>query len=192
MTRFDIAIAATELYEQQGYERTTVEQIAHRAGVSMRTFYRYCVNKDEAITSELTPGPQLLAVSVRARAELPIVDAVVTGFVDAATAGSRNRTELKRTLRLIINTPALRSAWLIAGRDAQDDLVQVVSQRCPTLSTVQARALTAALTATLTVAIETWAVSETGELADYARDALGVMASALTDAEIVQGTAAPE
>jgi hypothetical protein len=34
-----------ELFEAQGYDPTAVEQIPDRAGVSMRTFYRYAPGK---------------------------------------------------------------------------------------------------------------------------------------------------
>jgi len=47
--RARIAAAARELFTAQGYERTTVETIAERAGVSRRTFFRHFPSKDDAI-----------------------------------------------------------------------------------------------------------------------------------------------
>lgn len=44
-----IAIAARELFVSQGYQQTTVEAIAERAGVGRRTFFRYFRSKDEVI-----------------------------------------------------------------------------------------------------------------------------------------------
>jgi len=172
VTRQDIADAALELFERQGYETTTVEQIAGASGVSLRTFYRYCSSKDDALTSGLTTGPQNLATAVREHPELPLIEAVITAFVAVS------ETELRRReLRLIIHTPALRAAWLAAGREAQDDLIDVILERSPTLSPLHARARAAAITGVLTMVIETWASGGTARLEPVTREALGVIAS---------------
>jgi AcrR family transcriptional regulator len=44
-----IAKAAMELYGRQGYERTTVAEIAERAGVTERTFFRHFADKREVL-----------------------------------------------------------------------------------------------------------------------------------------------
>ena len=172
VTRQDIADAALELFERKGYENTTVEQIAEASGVSLRTFYRYCSSKDDALTSGLTTGPATLATAVRAHPGLPFVEAVITAFVAVSETEAR-----RRELRLIINTPALRAAWLAAGREAQDDLIEVILERSPTLSPLHARARAAAITGVLTMVIETWASGGTARLEPLTCEALGVIAS---------------
>ena len=47
--RQDLAAAAMDLFANQGYEETTVDQIAAAAGVARRTFFRYFRSKEEAI-----------------------------------------------------------------------------------------------------------------------------------------------
>ena len=44
-----IAAAGRELFAVQGYERTTVEAIAERAGIARRTFFRHFRAKDDVI-----------------------------------------------------------------------------------------------------------------------------------------------
>jgi AcrR family transcriptional regulator len=124
LTRKDIAAAALQLFEQHGYEDTTVEQIAEASGVSLRTFYRYCSSKDEVLTSGLTTGPAELASAVRANAELPLLEAVTQAFVAVSEIEAS-----RRELRLMINTPALRAAWLAAGREAQEDVVEQIQRQ---------------------------------------------------------------
>ncbi|RAG85587.1 TetR family transcriptional regulator [Streptacidiphilus pinicola] len=49
LMRQELATAAMELFASQGYEETTVDQIAAAAGVARRTFFRYFRSKEEAI-----------------------------------------------------------------------------------------------------------------------------------------------
>jgi AcrR family transcriptional regulator len=46
----EIAQAATELFNRDGFEATSVEGIAAAAGCSPRTFYRYFGNKEDNVT----------------------------------------------------------------------------------------------------------------------------------------------
>ncbi|GAA3105509.1 hypothetical protein GCM10020254_59220 [Streptomyces goshikiensis] len=55
-TQLDIARAACELFAEHGPDGTTAEDIAHRAGVALRTFYRYFRNKQEAVAPLLAGG----------------------------------------------------------------------------------------------------------------------------------------
>ena len=167
----DIADAALSLFERQGYDDTTVAQIAAAAGVSMRTFYRYCASKDETLTSELKVGPARLAASIVERSELPLVDAVVAGFVDSAET-----EEHRRLITAILRVPALRAAWLAAGREAQEDLVDIVIARMPELTPVRAHAMAAAITGILTSVLERWVESGEPDLGVLAREGLSVLA----------------
>lgn len=47
--RQQIFEAAVELFAKQGYFRTTMQEIARRAGVSIGLIYQYCVDKDDVL-----------------------------------------------------------------------------------------------------------------------------------------------
>ena len=51
-TRIAIEDAALELFDEQGYDATTVEQIAERAEVSTTTFFRYFPTKAEVVLGD--------------------------------------------------------------------------------------------------------------------------------------------
>src|SRR5471032_2858718 len=44
-----LAQAALELYVERGFEQTTVAEIANRAGLTERTFFRYFADKREVL-----------------------------------------------------------------------------------------------------------------------------------------------
>ncbi|MYY83023.1 TetR family transcriptional regulator, partial [Streptomyces sp. SID335] len=63
-TQLEIARAAAELFTARGTDGTTAEAIAGRAGVALRTFYRYFRTKQDAV------GPLLAVGGDRWRAHL--------------------------------------------------------------------------------------------------------------------------
>ena len=51
-SREDVARAALELFARQGYDETTVDEIAAAVGVSRRTFFRYYESKRDVVWGE--------------------------------------------------------------------------------------------------------------------------------------------
>lgn len=76
-----LADAAAELFLEQGYARTTVDQIAGRAGVSRATFFNYFPAKSDVMWLELdaavTDLPSYLAASTEASAVLAVEEALL-------------------------------------------------------------------------------------------------------------------
>ncbi|GEB45980.1 TetR/AcrR family transcriptional regulator [Microbacterium testaceum] len=171
-----IEAAAADLFEAQGYEQTTVEQIADRAGISMRTFYRHCPSKDGTLVGELADGPATFIRHLAAHLPGPLLSAVVEGFAESTAVEPEMR---RRLTRIIVQTPALRASWLAAGRQAQDDLVELFRRERPELGPLAVRGLAAATIASLTMAVESWALGESPTAREAAVEALGAIAPAL-------------
>lgn len=81
-SRARISAAARELFADRGYEQTTVEAIADRAGVGRRTFFRYFRSKDDAIF------PDHEQIAAEARALLVAASALTP--LRAVCAGARH------------------------------------------------------------------------------------------------------
>ncbi len=78
--------AALELFEQQGLERTTVAEIARRAGLTERTFFNHFVTKTEVLFGPRSERHQQVVIHEIATSAdtLPPLDAVVHGLQAAA------------------------------------------------------------------------------------------------------------
>src|ERR1044072_1761281 len=73
-TRDALLRAALELFTTQGYEDTTVDEIAEAAEVSQRTFFRYFAGKEDAAfaVQEIAHTQFLAAVRERPCDEAPL------------------------------------------------------------------------------------------------------------------------
>jgi AcrR family transcriptional regulator len=86
--------AALELYSERGFEQTTVAEIAERAGLTERTFFRHFADKREVLFGGAGGLQQLLVDAVAgAPGSVTPIDAVAAGL-DAAAALLGERREL--------------------------------------------------------------------------------------------------
>lgn len=107
----DLALGAVDLFERQGFAETTVEQIAAAAGISLRTFYRHCAVKEEALTPLLVEGVNTLVEVLAERpADEPLRDAAQAALLASSTSTSTG--DLRRIARLMLGEPALKARWL--------------------------------------------------------------------------------
>jgi AcrR family transcriptional regulator len=102
------------LYGERGYEETTVAEIAERAGLTKRTFFRYFADKREVLFwgSELLEQ-QMVAAIEAAPASAPAL-AMIGAALDAAAARFEEAREFARPRhRIIASSPELRERELI-------------------------------------------------------------------------------
>lgn len=64
--------AALELYNHKGFDATTVAEIATRAGLTQRTFYRHFADKREVLFPAANPLADTLA-DATAAAPVPVI-----------------------------------------------------------------------------------------------------------------------
>jgi len=102
-----LVLAAVDLFTEQGYDATTVAQIAERAGVTKSTFFRHFPDKRELLVAGQETLSRLLAEGItEAPADAGPLAAVAAGLVRAAdTMGPMNR-ELAPRLKAAVAASA--------------------------------------------------------------------------------------
>jgi AcrR family transcriptional regulator len=94
--------AALELYGERGFEQTTVAEIAERAGLTERTFFRHFADKREVLFAGAGALQELLVNAVaEAPGSLAPIDAVGAGLA-AAGALLQERREFSLQRQSII------------------------------------------------------------------------------------------
>ncbi|MGW0709956.1 TetR family transcriptional regulator [Streptomyces sp. NPDC002643] len=128
--------AALELFTTQGYERTTVDEIAEAVDVSQRTFFRYFTGKEEAALSalEVVQGYFLNAVRTRPAHEAPL-EALRNAVLEGWDSISEIVHEVipvdlyLRSYRLIESTPALLAAHLRRSDEIAEEMARIIAER---------------------------------------------------------------
>lgn len=132
-TRSMLIDAAIELCNRQGFDQTTVDQIAAVADVSPRTFSRYFATKDAVILAILDDMVDAIAVQLaRQPAELGELHALRAAHVDmvkatvTASPGGFTAARLVTMARIVASSPTLR---LVAGEFRRHAVTVALAKR---------------------------------------------------------------
>ncbi len=184
MTRWEpnargrLELAALALYGERGFENTTVAEIAARAGLTERTFFRHFADKREVLFSGADALRELLVSNVAAAPDsIAPIDAVGAAL-EAAGALLQQRREYARQ----------RQAIIAANTELQErELIKLASLASATADTLRRRGVSdpaASLTAEAGIAVfriafERW-VQETNsrDLPELIRDSLDELKAA--------------
>jgi AcrR family transcriptional regulator len=156
-TRRTLQAEAMRLFEAKGFQATTIEEIAAAAEVAPRTFFRYFPTKEEVVFwADYQPT---LAGFVAARPDdEPAVEALRRGIVDGLAAFyQQDRERLLERIKLAFRTPALHPRLWQQQAGWAAGMARLLADRLGIdPDDLEVRAIAAALTAVLFVAIEEW------------------------------------
>ncbi|MFF7189636.1 TetR family transcriptional regulator [Streptomyces sp. NPDC008222] len=122
--------AALELYNHQGFDATTVAEIATRAGVTERTFYRHFADKREVLFPADNPLPDILA-GATAAAPLPLapLEVITRALVEAAPVFEEREDLAPQRQAVIAANPELQERELAKLAALASTLAHTLRQR---------------------------------------------------------------
>ena len=173
-TRAEIAQASLELFEANGFDDTTVEQIAAAAQISSATFFRYYPSKEDVLFADQDAAAADLRSRIAARSDLArTVGALAEPVREYADALMAEDAPMQRLTRLVMTTPSLaprslrmRLRW---EREVALQLAHEAGREAPALADTT---VAAAAVSCLTSALRHWPSEETsGRLGELVRQA---------------------
>jgi AcrR family transcriptional regulator len=166
--------AALELFAEQGYERTTIAEIAQRAGLTKRTFFNHFADKREVLFGSVSENQQEIVTREIAGCPdaLPPLEAVVYGLQAAGdTLWEPRRTSVTRRREIIQANPELQERELRKRAAVTDAIAGALRMRGVDPDTALVSAQAGVLVQQ--TAMQRWTESaENRPLRDFLSDAL--------------------
>ncbi|MFE9063460.1 TetR family transcriptional regulator [Streptomyces violaceusniger] len=135
-TRNALVRSALELFTRQGYEHTTVDEIAEAVEVSQRTFFRYFANKEEvAFASQESAECHFFAALCGRPADEAPLAALRSAVLDAwGSIGDAIEQMVPpelhmRMYRVIESTPSLLAVHLRRTAEMEERLASEIARR---------------------------------------------------------------
>ncbi|TBN57062.1 TetR family transcriptional regulator [Glaciihabitans arcticus] len=163
--------AAFELFLENSYAGTTVDQIAQRAGVSRNTFFNYFPSKSDVFWVDLDESLGLLMESLRASStDTPVMSAIRDALLAVASDFGPNRVPWALTQYSMIGSVHELQASAMSRLSAQAHVLgSFVADRLPAGARGLGRAASFAAFGAAVAAAQDWANAGTtrGEFGPY-------------------------
>ncbi len=184
-TRQALEHAALRLFAEQGYEQTTVEEIAEAADVAVRTFFRYFSSKLDVLFGDVvTDRVGRLRSELAGRpADEPAIDSVIAVMEQLDPVAVDEQEQILARLDLMRHQPSLRTRYLELINSMRMVVVEFVGERTGTdpRSQMYPHLVAGACAASWDTSLTLWAESGgTQSLQDLRREAFRALSSGLT------------
>jgi AcrR family transcriptional regulator len=176
-TRRALEDAALELFARQGFDATTVDEIAAACDVSTRTFFRYFATKEDVLLGDKPERfAELIALLEDAPADEPPLRSLRRGLDALVAAYAQDKERLVLRSQIIARTPTLRVNGAEARLDKEEALVQALQRRDEAAGVpprpLELRLAVGVSGAAFRAALETWlAAGGEGDLFDAVAEA---------------------
>lgn len=163
----ELAEVAINLFEQNGFDAVTINDIAATAGVSRSTFLRYFASKEGPVLGVIDAQGDQVVAALLSRPHSEDDWTSLRFALDAlAQEYRRNSEETLRRTQLIYRTPSLCSGCRERQANWRPRLAAILMERSPN-SPVATLVRAAAAIDCLNIAAEIWSISNgTEDLAD--------------------------
>lgn len=128
--RATIARVALRLFAEQGFDRTTVDDIAAEAGIGRRTLFRYFPSKNELVWGDFDAERRRLRAHLDARpTQEPTMRAIRRAVVATNDFGPDDLPELRLRMRLLTTVPTLQAYSTLRYGEWREDIARFAAGR---------------------------------------------------------------
>ncbi len=162
-TRRRLMVVALRLFDRHGFEETTVEQIAARADVAPRTFFRYFPTKVDVLFADHEELVALLRDTLATRPpDEPILDAVRRATLAGIEQVVADPSLFLTRSRLAARVPAAHARGRHLDADYEDVIAEAVaaSRHTEPTTDLHARVIARAAWSATRAAREIWVASD--------------------------------
>jgi TetR/AcrR family transcriptional regulator, regulator of mycofactocin system len=173
---------AFDLFDRQGFERTTIEDIAAAAGISRRTFFRYFPSKNDVPWGDFdgqlaSMRRQLNAIPAGA----PLLDSIRHVIVDFNRVAPDQVLAHRRRMQFILRVPALQAHSTLRYAAWRQVIAEFVGERTGhSPDALLPQAIAHALLGAAVAAYEQWLASENADLSVLLDAAVRTLTAAAT------------
>ncbi|CRK52720.1 putative mycofactocin biosynthesis transcriptional regulator MftR [Rhodococcus sp. RD6.2] len=177
-----ISSIAIALFAEQGFEETSVDQIAEAAGIARRTFFRYFPSKNAVPWGDFDTH---LSDMREQLANLPGDISLADGLTRALLEFNRFPPDIapihRKRMEVILNAPALQAYSMVMYTGWRDAIAEYVAARlgCRTTDHLP-RTVGWLVLGTALAAYEQWLTDESLELSDLLRAGSAILTDGLT------------
>jgi TetR/AcrR family transcriptional regulator, regulator of mycofactocin system len=187
-SRRELEVIALRLFTANGFDETTVDQIAAEAGVSRRAFFRYFDSKPDVLwgsfdTEVATIRTQLHEVP----AGLPVMEAVRQAVLAANHYRAADVPELRARMALVGSVPALMASAAVHYDAWERAISDFVARRTgQPADSLYPLAVGRATLAACRAGYDRWVVHADADLTMYLDAALRALAAGFADGALAQ------
>lgn len=183
-TRAEIAQAAIRSFLRDGFESTTVDDIAAAAGISRRTYFRYFGSKDESLLSGMQEVGILVAEAFRRMPNtVPPLVALRDAYLEVEASLSEF-PERQRALGKMLRThPRVHGALLLVQLEWVEDLTEALASRHGGDERVADRLLAHISMDGWNMAVDRWLEDPSTSLRDQATLTFGELVKLVPDSD---------
>ncbi|MCF3135428.1 TetR/AcrR family transcriptional regulator [Streptomyces olivochromogenes] len=161
LAKQEILETAFRLFTGQGFEETTIAQIAREAGVSQRTLFRYFGTKEDLVLGDHAEYGRLLQAALESRpADERPWTALRAAFASLAESLPYSPEDILKITSLLDTSPSLRARQLERRQQWTDLLVPDITRRLDApsdpMTQVRAQALVTCALACSEIAVDAW------------------------------------
>jgi len=162
-TRDTLIEVANRMFQERGFEKTTVDDIVGLADISQRTFFRYFPTKEAVVFSKHSKRiVKFRSLLAKYKSTETPIKAVMKALIDFAGDYEKNKGQLLREWQIVVDSPVLIARDVELDSEYETAIAEaLVGENGPnSLENQDARILAGAIFGAVRATMQEWFVDE--------------------------------